>query len=572
MTASLPPAIRFQPLVAGAPIPGGKVYFYAAGTLTLQAVYAPDGTTPLTNPLILDANGATQFRLGTGLSYKVDVTLADDTPILGWPQDLIEGTDGYLAAVTAVYTALAAPTGASLIGDKASFTGAVAFTQADKNSLTIWAKNDCGATGDGVSDDTAAINKGIAALVAAGGGRLLHEPGTYLGNWTIPDSVTFDGLNQGAVTWSPYINDHVFKTSTSVSTVHSGIENGYIHGNSSFAAQDGVHLEAGVIGTWVDTFTLRNVKVDNCGRYGIRVRGTSTAGPFVQRLRMDNVESRLNVNAGLSIAGACLEFVFTECAIATNGGTANNNMEIVNDSGSVPSRVNFVGTIHDASVSYTASGTKPAVWVDGASCLTFLTCDFESAAPWVSISNSVYNENINFISPTFQGVLDAVDGVSVTRCKNLVLENPKVFILSGKTLTNFVNTNGSGPQDITGFRLVDPLYNGTITNIIADTNGFWHTLASDTGTAWRTIQRVHAETGTADDLATINGVNGGTKELVDGQLFTVHPFSGDTITVKHNTGNIFLTGAADYVMASEDLCVTLRWDIHSSKWSEVGRV
>jgi len=58
MTATLPPMIRFQPLVAGACLPGGKVYFYQAGTLTPQAAYAADGTTPLSNPLTLDANGA----------------------------------------------------------------------------------------------------------------------------------------------------------------------------------------------------------------------------------------------------------------------------------------------------------------------------------------------------------------------------------------------------------------------------------------------------------------------------------------------------------------------------------
>ena len=171
MTASLPPAIRFQPLVAGAPIPGGKVYFYAAGTSTPQAVYAPDGTTPLTNPLILDANGATQFRLGTGLSYKIDLTLSDGTPVLGWPQDGIQGTDSGIAR-------LALSDGSDQIGYIAPYTGASARTVGDKLDYIV------------MTSDFPSLAAAISGVGSANTLLLVNSPVTVSSDLTIPSNVS----------------------------------------------------------------------------------------------------------------------------------------------------------------------------------------------------------------------------------------------------------------------------------------------------------------------------------------------------------------------------------------------
>lgn len=64
---------------SGNPLAGGKVYTYAAGTTTPKAVYTDNlGTTPDTNPVILDSNGRKQIY-GSG-SYKFVVkTSADAT-------------------------------------------------------------------------------------------------------------------------------------------------------------------------------------------------------------------------------------------------------------------------------------------------------------------------------------------------------------------------------------------------------------------------------------------------------------------------------------------------------------
>lgn len=136
MSATLPPQIRFQPLAAGSPIPGGKVYFYAAGTTTPQAVYADDGTTSLGSTLVLDANGATDFRLGSGLSYKINLTNANDVQILGWPKDNIQDLAS-LAVLASDLASTATGKGAALVGTKSPLAGSAATNQHIKNWASV---------------------------------------------------------------------------------------------------------------------------------------------------------------------------------------------------------------------------------------------------------------------------------------------------------------------------------------------------------------------------------------------------------------------------------------------------
>lgn len=60
-----------------------------------------------------------------------------------------------------------------------------------------------GAKGDGVTDDTAAVQAAVTAVGNAGGGVVAFAPGTYLinnGHIIIPSNVTMDGLALGSVT------------------------------------------------------------------------------------------------------------------------------------------------------------------------------------------------------------------------------------------------------------------------------------------------------------------------------------------------------------------------------------
>lgn len=226
MTAYLPPMIRFQPLVAGSPLPGGKVYFYAAGTTTPQTAYAADGTTPIINPLVLDANGAGDFRLSESLLYKIDLTTSGDVPVVGWPIDQI----GSEAAAALLRTDLASTAtdgvGDALIGVKQPFAGAAGRTLHSWILGQDFTPEDFGAVGNGVADDTVAINAGILASgghafqfgnksylvttlnVTAANTRLKFGPGTNLINTNTAvdtivisaDGCSIDGAVSGKIT------------------------------------------------------------------------------------------------------------------------------------------------------------------------------------------------------------------------------------------------------------------------------------------------------------------------------------------------------------------------------------
>lgn len=75
----------------GAPLVGGKLYTYDAGTTTPRATYSDSaGVTPNANPTILDARGeATVFWNG---SYKV--VLKDSADVTIWTQDNVSSTGG----------------------------------------------------------------------------------------------------------------------------------------------------------------------------------------------------------------------------------------------------------------------------------------------------------------------------------------------------------------------------------------------------------------------------------------------------------------------------------------------
>jgi len=74
----------------GAPLNNGRLFSFIAGSSTPQATY-PDstGTTPNTNPIILNARGEANVWLATGLTYKL--TLQDSLGNQIWSVDQIPG-------------------------------------------------------------------------------------------------------------------------------------------------------------------------------------------------------------------------------------------------------------------------------------------------------------------------------------------------------------------------------------------------------------------------------------------------------------------------------------------------
>ena len=82
MTTNIAPQPKLQFFDAnGAPLSGGKLYTYAAGTTTPLASYTNyGGGTANANPVILDSRGEASVWLGTGM-YKMVLKTSVDTEV-----------------------------------------------------------------------------------------------------------------------------------------------------------------------------------------------------------------------------------------------------------------------------------------------------------------------------------------------------------------------------------------------------------------------------------------------------------------------------------------------------------
>ena len=154
---------------SGVPLSGGKVFTYAAGTTTLKTTYTDaTGITPNTNPIILNSRGEAQIWMSDSL-YKI--VLTDSVGSVIYTQDNIS------------------PLSSVGIGYQPSGTGAVPTTVQAKLRESVSVK-DFGAVGDGVTDDTAAIQAAITAAKITINGSIVNKAvifpaGTYLVSSTI---------------------------------------------------------------------------------------------------------------------------------------------------------------------------------------------------------------------------------------------------------------------------------------------------------------------------------------------------------------------------------------------------
>ncbi len=167
----------------GVPLAGGLLYTYAAGTTTAAATYTSvTGLSANPNPIVLDSGGRVpnEVWLTTNASYKF--VLQDSEAVLIGTWDNIPGITDADALATKLANTSNIAQGDALIGFKQTYAlgvmpGAVGKTLNDKMQDLVSVK-DFGAVGDGVADDTAAIQAGID-LACQYGGCVYLPAGTY---------------------------------------------------------------------------------------------------------------------------------------------------------------------------------------------------------------------------------------------------------------------------------------------------------------------------------------------------------------------------------------------------------
>jgi hypothetical protein len=436
-----------------------------------------------------------------------------------------------------------------------------------------------GAVGDGATNDTTAIQNAInvAAVTGASPGAVVYAPaGIYKGNWTIKSGVFIKG--DGASTkFIPNSNAAVFTTASGVATVRIGWEDCWIYGDAAMTIQDGIFLSAVSGGLAVDTITLTRVRIENCGRYGLRAAGAALATTYIQRLKLDQCNLLSNVNCGLSLTGAVLETLILNTMVVKNGGAAgaNANCEVTLNGGGA-NRLVWIGGGVNAFTSLNVGVAQVGLLLNHTQQVSLIGCDLESADPFVKVTGSLtqslsitgcnFGTNLQLTGPT-----PITSFIQIDDLQGCLIDN-NAFVTTAAATNGILNT--------TSISRVNKL-------VITETNKFStlittplnlvnnQTISGGVVFDYRSIMRLDTEAAAAsDDLDSIYDQNGGTsiRDLIDGQRITISTVnSGRDVVVKHATGNILVNGAADFTLLTTSKFIVLEWNNNLAKWFEVGR-
>ena len=185
----------------GFPLVNGTLTVYSAGTVTPISTWQDSALTVLnTNPIVLDSRGECVIWLDASLVYKF--VLKDAFGTTQWTVDNISGGGSYAYILEAL---LAASTGAAKVGFLQSGASAVARTLQDKSREIVSVK-DFGAKGDGITDDTAAIQAAINYTISQRFATLYFPPNNPAQGYKvtapliIANSINIVGAGQRAVT------------------------------------------------------------------------------------------------------------------------------------------------------------------------------------------------------------------------------------------------------------------------------------------------------------------------------------------------------------------------------------
>ena len=469
----------------GAPLAGGLLYTYAAGTTTPQATYTTSvGNIACANPIVLDAAGRTtsEIWMTQGVAYKF--VLKDLTSVQIGSYDNLPGINDVAAQIAAVYAAFAASSGSSLVGFIQAYTGAVASTAQAKMRETVSVK-DFGAVGDGTTNDTAAIQTAVNYVILNNLGSLYFPTGTYL--CSTPVTLNMDAQNGIRLYGTSLAGCFGYQPGGTIITGGAAIESIFIITKTNLAVAGGysfecehINFKSAALGTTGPVAAIKNkiagtpqrpFVVKNCNFTGFSkaivsdISGTGglTTGLCQAIIRENNFVGNSFSVYGSGGTGSILDLVFCDnnaenggsIYISGLGGTFNisdNLMEgqadaIVLSAGLANGIIarNYFESNTGKLISFVASNPSSSLTLDDLYILN-------STASTVTVSGCSLTSSVNFRGNCLFNAQNIV-GTSVVRdsALNYIVGGSNVFpntfdfdCISYKTnLYNPVITNGS---------------------------------------------------------------------------------------------------------------------------------
>lgn len=484
-------------------------------------------------------------------------------------------------------------------------TGAMQRTAQTKLREVVSVK-DFGAVGDGIADDTAAVQGGID-YVAANGGTLYFPAGTYALNAVLQllsaaDGFCLRGAGRESTTLmraSDYaasvfnisgVSDFTIEHLT-VDAKHSVFPNG----NHGIAISNGSNIRTqhlvvrdfkntGILifenpGDPV-TVTYQNNIIDDVLVDGL---DASNNGILLGDLRFSGIRNAFvrgmntagSPSYGLQLKGKC-QYCFIEDSRVENAragvafGQETAGPEAVVDS--IVSNVTVRNCTWGFYAGLAARNTITGLSIDmnnlGTSAIELVDCVGNV------IDARVYKlrDAVGLAAVEFTNV--STDNHVILRTLHMTNTGIRAALFNGSALRNTVRLDrfiGSGAVAYSQQMVVDSSAGGTNIFEMSDRESqAAPTIAAGVITIPHqriSVARVNTEASAAtDDLDTI------TAGIVDGQTVTLKTTSNSRdVVVKHGTGNIRLAGGVDFTLALINARITLQWDSGVNFWCEVSR-